>query len=65
MGEKLCAMPFSALEYNVEEIEYMLDLSKERLVAARGFDAVNWPSWADEKWNRDVYKYYERSPYWE
>jgi sporulation protein YlmC with PRC-barrel domain len=65
MGEKLFAIPFSALEYNVEENEYMLDISKERLEAAPGFDADNWPSMADEKWNRDVYKYYERSPYWE
>jgi hypothetical protein len=49
----------------VEKNEYVLDISKERLEAAPGFNADNWPSMADEKWNRDVYKYYERSPYWE
>lgn len=65
MGEKLFAIPFSAFVYNVEKGEYVLDISKERLEAAPGFDADNWPTMADEKWNRDVYKYYERSPYWE
>lgn len=65
MGEKLFAIPFSALKYDAAENEYVLDISKERLEAAPGFDADHWPSMAEEKWNRDVYKYYERSPYWE
>jgi sporulation protein YlmC with PRC-barrel domain len=65
MGEKLFAIPFSSFKYNVEKNEYVLDISKERLKAAPGFDADHWPSMSEEKWNRDVYKYYERSPYWE
>ena len=65
MGEKLFAIPFSALVFKVTKNEYVLDVSKERLKAAPGFDADHWPSMSDEKWNRDVYKYYERSPYWE
>jgi hypothetical protein len=39
MGEKLFAIPFSALEYNVSKNEYVLDVSKERLEAAPGFDS--------------------------
>ena len=65
MGEKLFAIPFSAFKYNEAENEYILDVSKERLKAAPGFDPNHWPSMAEEKWNRDVYKYYERQPYWE
>lgn len=65
MGEKLFAIPFSAFTYNATENEYVLDVSKERLEATPGFDADNWPAMAEEKWNRDVYKYYERPPYWE
>ena len=64
-GQKLFAIPFSAFEYNVTKNEYVLDVSKHRLEAAPGFDSDHWPSMADEKWNRDVHKYYERSPYWE
>jgi sporulation protein YlmC with PRC-barrel domain len=65
MGEKLFAIPFSSFKYNVTTNKYVLDVTKERLKAAPGFDADHWPSMSDEKWNRDVYKYYERPPYWE
>jgi len=65
MGKKLFAVPFTAFDYNVTEKEYVLDVPKEQLKDAPGFDADHWPSMADEKWNRDVYKYYQRSPYWE
>lgn len=65
MGEKLFAIPFSSFKYNSTSKDYVLDVSKERLKDAPGFDADHWPSMADEKWNRDVYKYYDRSPYWE
>jgi len=65
MGEKLFAIPFSAFAYNANKNEYVLDVPKERLKDAPGFDADHWPSMSDEKWNRDVFSYYERSPYWE
>jgi sporulation protein YlmC with PRC-barrel domain len=65
MGEKLFAIPFSSFKYNKEKNEYILDIPKERLEKAPGFDAKQWPSMADEKWNRDIYTYYNRSPYWE
>lgn len=65
LGEKLFAIPFSAFKYNEAENEYVLDVSKERLKAAPGFDADHWPKLAEEKWNRDVHTYYERPPYWE
>jgi sporulation protein YlmC with PRC-barrel domain len=65
MGEKLFAIPFSAFSYNVTENEYVLDVSKERLKVAPGFNADHWPSMSDEKWNRDLSSYYDRAPYWE
>ena len=65
MGEKLFAIPFSSFKYNATSNDYVLDVSKERLQSAPGFDADHWPSMAEEKWNRDVYKYYGHSPYWE
>ena len=65
MGEKLFAIPFSSFKYDAIRNDYVLDIDKARLEAAPGFDADHWPSMSDEKWNRDVYKYYGRSPYWE
>lgn len=65
MGEKLFAIPFSALEYNAAQKEYVLDVDKEQLKAAPGFDPDHWPEMSDEKWNRDLSSYYDRAPYWE
>lgn len=65
VGEKLFAIPFKALKYSWTKNEYVLDVPKERLEAAPGFNSDHWPSMSDEKWNRDVHKYYALSPYWE
>lgn len=65
LGEKLFAIPFSSFEYNLPNNEYVLHVPKERLENAPGFDPEHWPAMSDEQWNRDVYKYYGRSPYWE
>jgi ribosomal 30S subunit maturation factor RimM len=65
MGEKLFAIPFSAFTYDVRNNEYVLAIDKKQLETAPGFDNEHWPTMSDEKWNRDVYKYYKREPYWE
>ena len=65
MGDKLFAVPFSAFAYDDEQEEYVLDVPKEQLKNAPGFDAAAWPSMAGEQWNRDVYSYYGAAPYWE
>lgn len=65
MGEKLFAIPFNAFKFDAATGEYMLEVSKERLRDAPGFDSNHWPSMSDEQWHRDVYSYYGRSPFWE
>ena len=65
LGEKLFAIPFSLFAYNVAEHTYLLELAPEQLKEAPGFDADHWPAISDEKWNREVYNYYGRTPYWE
>lgn len=65
LGEKLFAIPYSAFDYEVSKNKYVLDVSKESMESAPGFDSAHWPTMSDEKWNRDVYKFYKRSPYWE
>jgi len=65
LGEKLFAIPFSAFKFDVTPGEYVLEVSKERLRDAPGFDADHWPSMSDEQWHRDVLNYYGRSPFWE
>lgn len=65
LGEKLFAIPFKAFKYNYLKNEYMLNVPKERLEVAPGFDSEHWPTMADEQWNRDINQYYEVAPYWE
>lgn len=65
MGTKLFAIPFSAFKYDAIKEKYVLEIPKERLKDAPGFDEDNWPSMSDEKWNRDMYTFYDRPPYWE
>ncbi len=65
LGQKLVAIPFAALSYNVSRNEYVLDVAKDRLKAAPSFDAAHWPAMGDEKWNREQHSYYGRTPYWE
>jgi sporulation protein YlmC with PRC-barrel domain len=65
MGEKLFAIPFSEFKFDHENNKYLLNVTKARLEKAPGFDADAWPLMTDEKWNRDIYKYYDSSPFWE
>jgi sporulation protein YlmC with PRC-barrel domain len=64
MGEKLFAIPFSSFNYQLDGNKYVLNVSRDRLKEAPGFDADHWPSMADEKWNRDMHTYYDRTPFW-
>jgi sporulation protein YlmC with PRC-barrel domain len=64
MGEKLFAIPFRSFKYLPNENKYSLDVPKEKLREAPGFDKSHWPSMADEKWNRDIHVYYQSQPFW-
>jgi sporulation protein YlmC with PRC-barrel domain len=65
MSGKLFAMPFSLFKYDSAKSEYILDMPKERLLEAPGFDPDHWPSMSDEKWHREVFSFYGHRPYWE
>ena len=65
LGDKLFAIPWRALTLDAENKCFVLDISKEGLEQAPGFDKDHWPSMADESWVRDVHAYYSARPYWE
>lgn len=65
MGTKLFALPWSALTLDAEEKRFILDVSKERLESAPGFDKDHWPSMADRNWATELHTYYEITPYWD
>ena len=58
LGEKLFAVPWSALTVDTEKKCVVMDTSEERLKNAPGFDTDNWPNMADATWGRSVHAYY-------
>lgn len=65
VGDKLFAVPWDLLTVDTENKEIVVDISKETLENAPGFDHDNWPDVHDRSWVGDVYRYYGREPYWE
>ena len=65
MGNKLFAIPWHALEPSRSDRTFVLNVPKERLEKAPGFDKDNWPDMADTRWGTTIHAYYGQSPYWE
>ena len=63
MGEKLFAVPWSALTLDTVNKRFTLDADKERLETAPGFDANSWPNMADTTWEKTIHDYYGTQPY--
>ena len=58
MGEKLFAVPWSALTDDTENKRFLMDTNEERLKEAPGFDTDKWPNMADPTWEKKVHSYY-------
>lgn len=58
MGEKLFAVPWDALKLDTENKRFVLDVNKDRLKSAPGFDKSHWPDMADATWERGIHAYY-------
>ena len=65
MGDRLFAIPWLALELHSETHSFILDIDKERLKAAEGFDKDNWPDMADPDWGFRIHEFYDVHPYWD
>jgi sporulation protein YlmC with PRC-barrel domain len=63
MGEKLFAVPWTALKLDTENKRFLLDVDKERLKNAPGFDKDSWPDLADRTLANDLHSYYGTKPY--
>ena len=65
MGDKLFAIPWNAFTVDTIEKRLVLNVAKERLEMAPGFDKNNWPNMADQTWGAKIYSYYGSKPFWE
>jgi sporulation protein YlmC with PRC-barrel domain len=64
LGDKLFAIPWSALTLDADRHCFVLDADKERFEKAPGFDKDHWPSMADDRWAHEVHDFYGVTPYW-
>ena len=58
LGDKLFAVPLEAFQVDSTHENFVLDVNKERLENAPGFDKDNWPSTSDTQFRDRLYKHY-------
>lgn len=59
VGDKLFAVPWGALALDLDEQKFVLDVDKQFLQNAPGFDKKNWPDFASPQFREKHYDYYE------
>jgi hypothetical protein len=62
LGEKLFAVPWQALTLDPAHKRFTMDVPKERIAGAPGFDTDHWPDMADTRWMGEVHAYYGTRP---
>ena len=65
IGEKYFAIPWHAITMDTDNKRFILDVDKDRLKNAPGFDKEHWPAMADRRWAGEVHGFYGTRPYWE
>jgi hypothetical protein len=64
IGNKLFAIPWEMLAVDEDRQCLLLDIDKQMLANAPGFDKDHWPDMSDPSWGMQVYTYYGRKPSW-
>lgn len=62
---RLFAVPWSALELNLDKRVLVLRADREQLLNAPAFHEEHWPDFADPGWEAAVHKHYGLLPVWE
>lgn len=58
MGDKLFAIPPEAMKLNTNDKCFILNIDKERLKKAEGFNKDQWPNMADPTFRSNLYQHY-------
>jgi sporulation protein YlmC with PRC-barrel domain len=61
LGDKLFATPWKALKLDTVNKCFVLNVAKESLNKAPGFNKDNWPDMADPTWMQSISDYYQTS----
>ncbi|MBI4444853.1 MAG: PRC-barrel domain-containing protein [Acidobacteria bacterium] len=65
LGEKLFAVPFQSMLFDMEKKEFLIDVDLEKLKQAPGFDRNHWPKMGNRVWGSQIHSFYGKRPYWE
>ena len=58
MGSKLFAVPWPSLSFDPAREEFVLNVDKDKLKSAPGFDKTEWPNMSETKWRHEVNRHY-------
>ncbi len=58
VGDKLFAIPPEAMKLNAKDECFILNIDKDRLKKAQGFDQDRWPNMADPTFRSNLYQHY-------
>ena len=61
LGDRLFAIPWQIFQLDAANHRFILDLSKETLRNAPGFDKDDWPDLSLDEYGIEVHSYYECS----
>src|SRR5262245_10339109 len=64
IGDKLFAIPWSRLTVDEAEKRFVINVTKETLENAPGFDKDHWPDMDDLEYANGIYRHYGVTPYW-
>ncbi len=64
-GDKYFAIPWATLRVDEVNKRIVLNVDKESLKNAPGFDKNHWPNMADKTWGESISQYYGAKSYWE
>lgn len=58
LGEKLFAVPWQRLQLDTVNKRFLLDVEKDQLENAPGFDKDNWPDMNSKEWTTQIHSFY-------
>ena len=65
LGGKLFAVPWSAFALDTNDHTFVLNVDRDVLSSAEGFDKKDWPNVADRDWGGRIHHHYGTRPYWD
>ena len=65
LGDKLFPVPMEAIQFRASDGKCLLDVDKETLKNAPGYDRNQLPDVNDRTWGYSIFSHYGYPPYWE